>query len=67
MTPVTSDNVRAVGYDHSTQILRVTFRSGGTYDYCNVPVDLFEVMLLPHPWRRFGRQVQAHRYRRIAA
>lgn len=49
MTPVTSDNVRAVGYDHHTQVLRVTLRPGGTYDYYNVPVHLYEVMLLPHP------------------
>lgn len=67
MTPVVSDNVRAAGYDHDTQVLRVTFRSGGTYDYYDVPLHLYEVMLLPHPWRRVGRQIKAHRYSRLAA
>jgi hypothetical protein len=67
MTPITSDNVRAVGYDHTAQVLRVAFRSGGTYEYYNVPVHLFEVMLLPHPWRRVGRQIKLHRHNRVAA
>lgn len=67
MTPVVSDNVRAVGYDYNTQVLRVRFRSGGLYEYYGVPAHLFEVMLLPHPWKRVGRQIRAHGYRRIAA
>lgn len=67
MTPVISDNVRAVGYDYGTRVLRVQFRSGGTYDYYAVSAHLYEVMLLPHPWRRIGRQIRAHRYRKVAA
>lgn len=67
MTSVVSDNVRAVGYEYRTQVLRVSFRSGGTYDYYGVPAHLYEVMLLPHPWRRVGRQIRAHRYQRVAA
>ena len=67
MHPVTSDNVKAAGYDSATRTLRITFRSGGTYDYYNVDIALFEQMMLPHPWRRIGRLVKAHRYQRIAA
>lgn len=67
MNPVTSDNVRAVGYDHSTGVLRVAFRSGGTYDYYSVAPHLYEAMLLPHPWRRIGQQIRRHRYHRLAA
>ncbi|NYI43793.1 hypothetical protein BJ993_000873 [Nocardioides aromaticivorans] len=37
LVPVVSDNVAFVGYDHVTRILRVRFRSGGTYDYYDVP------------------------------
>ncbi len=37
MVPVVSDNVAFVGYDHATRILRVTFHSGGTYDYYERP------------------------------
>lgn len=67
MVPVVSDNVALAGYDHSTHVLRITFRSGGTYDYFEVPVFLYEGMLLPHPWRRVGRTIKTYRYRRIAA
>jgi hypothetical protein len=67
MTPVLSDTVACVGYDYATTTLRVTFHSGHTYDYYGVPVFLYEAMLLPHPWRRVGRQVRRHRYQRVAA
>jgi hypothetical protein len=67
MVPVVSDNVAFMGYDYATRALRVTFRSGGTYDYYDVPAFLYEAMLLPHPWRVVGRQIRSHRYRRIAA
>lgn len=67
MVPVVSDNVALVDYHHGTHTLRVKFRSGGTYDYYDVPVFLYEAMLLPHPWRRVGRQIRAHRYLRVAA
>lgn len=67
MVPVVSDNVASVGYDHATHTLRVVFRSGGTYDYYDVPVFLYEAMLLPHPWRRVGRQIRGYAYCRVAA
>lgn len=67
MTFVTSDNVRAVGYDAGTQVLRISFKSGGTYEYYGVPANLYESMLLPHPWHRVGQSIRSHRYRRIAA
>jgi len=67
MTPVVSETVRAVGYDYRSNVLRVLFISGATYEYYNVAAHLREVMLLPHPWRRVGRQIRAHRYRRVAA
>jgi hypothetical protein len=49
MVPVVSVTVAFVGYDHVTHTLRVTFRSGGIYAYYDVPVFLYEAMLLPHP------------------
>lgn len=36
MTPVTSSNVKAVGYDPAGRTMRVQFNSG-TYDYADVP------------------------------
>jgi hypothetical protein len=67
MTPVTSTNLRAVGYDYRSRTLRVEFLSGGVYDYYGVNPALFEQLLLPNPWRRVGKLVRAHAYRRIAA
>lgn len=66
MSPVISDNVLAVGYESSTHTMRVAFRSGGVYDYYGVDLQLFESMLLPHPWRRLGDRVKAHPYRRVS-
>lgn len=67
MHPVTSDEVRAVGYDPRTRTMRVQFLGGRTYEYDNVDPALFEQMLLPHPWRRVGRLVRTHHYRPVAA
>jgi hypothetical protein len=67
MTPVISDTIHAVGYDYHPRVLRVTFKSGGTYEYFDVAPHYYEQMLLPHPWRRIGRQIRAHRCRRLAA
>jgi hypothetical protein len=36
MTPVSSSNLVAVGYDEQSQTLRIQFHNG-TYDYLNVP------------------------------
>ena len=65
MTAVVSGAVRAVGYDPATRVLRVAFRTGGVYDYLDVAPELYAAMLLPHPWRRVGRLVRAHRFRRL--
>lgn len=37
MIPVSSSNMQSVGYDKSTQTLRVGFLNGGLYDYHSVP------------------------------
>lgn len=37
MTPVNSTNLAAIGYDPGSRTLRVEFRTGGTYDYFDVP------------------------------
>lgn len=36
-TPVTSSDIRSIGYDASTQTLEVEFHSGGMYQYDGVP------------------------------
>lgn len=42
-TPESSNIVR-FGYDETNQILRVEFKSGGTYDYYDVGQSIFEQM-----------------------
>lgn len=39
--PVTSSNLRTVGYDLSQQILEVEFHHGGVYQYFGVPVSVY--------------------------
>lgn len=36
MKAVESSNITAIGYDEEDKRLRVTFKSGATYDYLNV-------------------------------
>ena len=42
MIPVVSSNVESIGFDESTQTLRVRFLNGSTYDYKNVSSMEFE-------------------------
>ncbi|MET3870691.1 KTSC domain-containing protein [Puniceicoccus vermicola] len=39
-----SSNLERFGYEASTMSLRVEFKSGGTYDYYDVPEQVFENM-----------------------
>jgi hypothetical protein len=39
-----SSNLSQFGYDASTFVLRVEFKNGGTYDYYDVPLHLFDTM-----------------------
>ena len=43
MIPVSSSNLQAVGYDGET--LRIQFRSGGIYDYYNVPAFVYNGLM----------------------
>lgn len=42
MIQVVSSNIESIGYDEDTQILRVKFLNGVTYEYKNVPIMEFE-------------------------
>lgn len=37
LIPVSSSDIRAIGYDNNTATLFVVFHSGGTYQYFDVP------------------------------
>jgi len=42
MTSVNSSNVAAVGYDEDSSTLQVEFTNGATYQYFDVPENIFE-------------------------
>lgn len=39
-----SSNIARVAYDEATHVLSVEFKKGGTYNYFDVPHELFEAM-----------------------
>lgn len=45
MKPVKSSNLKAVGYDPTTRMLRAEFSSGGAWDYRDVPVEKYQQLL----------------------
>jgi len=42
---VTSTNINTVGYDIDSQVLEVEFLKGGTYQYFNVPQNIFDELM----------------------
>lgn len=45
MTPVESSNVKAVGYDPDTRVMRIEFHSGGIYDHSDVPASDHQIFM----------------------
>lgn len=45
MTTVSSTSIDRIGYDGTTQTLRVRFQNQSIYDYKNVPRDVFDGLL----------------------
>lgn len=43
--PVSSSNLRSVGYDKSTNTLEIEFNSGGIYQYYNVPPAVYKGLM----------------------
>jgi hypothetical protein len=43
--PVTSTDIRAVGYDTDSQTLEVEFNSGSVYQYAGVPLSEYEGLM----------------------
>lgn len=55
MTPVASSNLRAVGYDTSTQRLVIQFHSG-KYEYHGVPYSIYQGLLTAPSKGKFHHQ-----------
>lgn len=45
MTPVSSSNISAIGYDEETNELRVSFNGGATYSYAGVPLKEYKALM----------------------
>ena len=43
--PVTSKNLRSIGYDPNSQTLEVEFNAGTIYQYVDVPPDEYEGLM----------------------
>ena len=43
--PVTSTNVASVGYNPTSQTLEVEFTNGSTYQYFDVPAQVYEALI----------------------
>jgi hypothetical protein len=44
-TPVSSSNLKSVGYDAASQILEIEFNHGGIYQYFDVPSGVYEALM----------------------
>lgn len=68
MVPVSSSNLSAVGYDTTTQTLRVAFNNGSLYEYSSVPASVHAGLMAASS---HGSYFDAHvkngpyRYRRL--
>lgn len=45
MHPVDSSMINAIGYDQASRTLFITFGSGKTYEYADVPSEVFQDFL----------------------
>ncbi len=43
--PVSSSNLRAVGYDAAAQTLEIEFQNGRVYQYSDVPEDVYRELM----------------------
>ena len=65
--PVTSSNIRSVGYDEPSQTLEVEFDNGSIYQYYNVGSDLYaQFMAAPSKGQFLGAYIRrSYPYSRV--
>ena len=44
-TPVSSSNLRSIGYDPNTRTLEIEFHDGGIYQYFEVPTEIHDALM----------------------
>ena len=58
-TPVSSSDLRSVGYESTTFTLEIEFVSGGIYQYDGVPVTIYQgLMNAPSAGRYFHARIK---------
>ena len=62
-TPVTSTNIRSIGYDSQSATLEVEFTSSDVYQYFNVPEHLFQQFLHTSSYGQFLNNNLRYHYR----
>ncbi len=61
LTPVTSSNIDAVGYDEDSSTLHVRFHSGHTYSYSNVDPEEHRALIeAPSIGAHFSKHIRPH-------
>ncbi len=62
-----SKALRTAGFDADRRVLRLQFRTGGLYDYFDVPAEVFEELTTSlHPWTELGEHItNSYRYQRL--
>lgn len=46
MIPVSSSAISHIGYDKNTKQMKITFKGSGTYDYCDVPENVYNAFII---------------------
>ena len=66
--PVSSSNLRSVGYDEQNATLEIEFNSSGIYQYFHVPFQAYAALIsAPSHGRDFAAHIKhSYPYRRIA-
>jgi len=61
--PVTSSNIKSIGYDELSSVLEVEFTSGDIYQYLDVPIYLYEQFLQTSSYGQFLNENIRYQYR----
>ncbi|WP_435065792.1 KTSC domain-containing protein [Halobaculum sp. EA56] len=66
-TPVSSSNLKSVGYDQSSNTLEIEFHGGRVYQYYNVPKRVYQGLMAAssHGKYHHRRIKDSYRYSRI--
>jgi hypothetical protein len=66
-TPVSSSNLRSIGYDSTSKVLEIEFHSGGIYQYSNVPESVYRGLMAASSHGQYFHQhiKDVYSYRRV--